>query len=202
MKAFAYLCTVALFLLMAATVTIHAQDRQDERNGAKTAQPQDPTRPQEDRQQEQRGRDQSAPDQRSARPEQQRQDETRQQPDRNRQPEPRPETARPDEQRREPAQTNRNEQRPAEHERGRRIDDQRFRSEFGPQHRFHVRRSDIENRRQPVFAYGGYTFQLAEPWPVEWSYDDDCYIDYTDDDYYLYDPMHPGMRVALIIIGG
>ncbi|HEY1800526.1 MAG TPA: hypothetical protein VGG46_06275 [Terriglobales bacterium] len=53
---------------------------------------------------------------------------------------------------------------------------------------------------QPRFQYSGYWFAFAQPWPVDWSYDDDCYIDYVDDGYYLFDPVHPGIRIAVNVI--
>ncbi|PYV81335.1 MAG: hypothetical protein DMG93_15785 [Acidobacteria bacterium] len=117
----------------------------------------------------------------------------------------RPATARPQEE-------NRREQRPEEHvdrdrqqhpmqaQRGKRIPDDRFRSSFGRQHHFHVDRTRIVNVSQPIVVYGGYQFQLVDAWPADWSYDDDCYIDYVDDGYYLFDVMHPGMRIAVFVI--
>jgi hypothetical protein len=85
-------------------------------------------------------------------------------------------------------------------ERGQRIPDEKFRASFGREHRFHVRREEIINRPQPVIVYGGYNFQLVDAWPAEWSYDDDVYVDYVDDGYYLFDPIHPGFRIAVIVI--
>jgi len=85
--------------------------------------------------------------------------------------------------------------------RGQRIPDDRFRSSFGREHHFHVERARIINQAQPEFVYSGYTFELADPWPAEWSYDDDCYIDYVDGDYYLYDAYHPGIRILVFVIG-
>jgi hypothetical protein len=90
--------------------------------------------------------------------------------------------------------------RQARGQRGRHIPDQQFRTSFGQQHRFHVRREQIVNSPQPVIVYGGYNFQLMEPWPSEWSYDDDVYIDYVDDGYYLFDPIHPSFRIAVFVI--
>jgi len=52
---------------------------------------------------------------------------------------------------------------------------------------------------QPTFGYGGYTFVLVNPWPSEWVYTDDCYIDYIDGEYFLFDALHPDVRVALFI---
>jgi hypothetical protein len=86
-------------------------------------------------------------------------------------------------------------------QRGQRIPDEKFRASFGREHRFHVRREEIINRPQPVIIYGGYNFQLVDAWPAEWSYDDDVYVDYVDDGYYLFDPIHPGFRIAVIVIG-
>jgi hypothetical protein len=54
----------------------------------------------------------------------------------------------------------------------------------------------------PRFYYQGYWFELLDPWPAGWGYNDDCYIDYMDDGYYLFDPMYPGVRVAVIVISG
>ena len=36
---------------------------------------------------------------------------------------------------------------------------------------------------RPQFQYGGYSFVLADAWPADWSYDDDCYIDYIDGEF-------------------
>lgn len=90
--------------------------------------------------------------------------------------------------------------RPGNH-RGARIPQERFRASFGREHHFHVERARIINQAQPEFIYSGYTFQLAQPWPAEWSYDDDCYVDYVDDDYYLFDAYHPGFRILVFVIG-
>jgi hypothetical protein len=84
--------------------------------------------------------------------------------------------------------------------RGQRIPEERFRSSFGREHRFHVERARIINRAQPEFVYSGYTFELSDPWPAEWSYDDDCYIDYIDGDYYMFDAYHPGIRILVFVI--
>lgn len=97
--------------------------------------------------------------------------------------------------------TRREDQRDA-HGQRERIPDNRFRTSFGPQHHFRVNRTLIVNQSQPEFVYSGYTFQLADPWPAEWAFDDDCYVDYVDDDYYLFDAYHPGVRILVFVIGG
>jgi hypothetical protein len=83
--------------------------------------------------------------------------------------------------------------------RGRRIPDDQFRTHFGREHHFHVQREQVVNVSQPVVVYGGYSWQLAEPWPSDWSYDDDCYIDEVDGEYFLFDAFHPGVRIAVFI---
>jgi hypothetical protein len=79
------------------------------------------------------------------------------------------------------------------------IPDEKFRANFGRQHTFVVNRPVVV-QGQPQFVYGGYTFVFVDPWPVEWAYTDDCYIDYIDGDYFLFDVLHPGVRVALFVV--
>ena len=79
------------------------------------------------------------------------------------------------------------------------IPDDRFRSAFGRTHTFAVR-PVVVSAGQQGFLYGGYTFVFLDPWPEDWGYSDDCYVDYMDGDYYLYDLLHPGMRVALFVV--
>lgn len=78
---------------------------------------------------------------------------------------------------------------------GRRIPDDRFRSNFGREHRFHIQRSD--DRR---FQYGGYAFEYTQEWPSVWSYGDDLYIEEVDGQYYLCDYEHPEVRVIVILV--
>lgn len=75
-----------------------------------------------------------------------------------------------------------------------RIPDDRFRAGFGSGHRFHVRRGERE------FGFGGFRFEFVDPWPAAWSYDDDCYIEFIDGEYYLVDAIHPGVRVLVIVV--
>ncbi|HSC44975.1 MAG TPA: hypothetical protein VLC94_04055 [Candidatus Acidoferrum sp.] len=92
-----------------------------------------------------------------------------------------------------------NRQQPQErsHGRGQRIPEERFRVSFGREHHFRV--THHEDRR---FQYGGYYFELAEPWPADWIYDDDCIIESDGDDYYLVDIVHPERRVLVIVVEG
>lgn len=79
------------------------------------------------------------------------------------------------------------------------IPDDQFRQRFGRQHTVVINRPVIVEG-QPRFQYGGYWFVIYDPWPAEWAYTDQCYIDYEDGDYYLFDLMHPGVRVALFVV--
>lgn len=76
----------------------------------------------------------------------------------------------------------------------RRIREEDFHSHFGREHHFRVARRD--DRR---FQYSDYWFEYSQPWPVDWSYDDDVYVDEIDGEYYLIDPIHPGIRLLVIV---
>ncbi|MGH9686650.1 MAG: hypothetical protein ACRD5K_06120 [Candidatus Acidiferrales bacterium] len=77
-----------------------------------------------------------------------------------------------------------------------RISDEHYRASFGRQHRFHVSRSDYQHH---MFRYGGYSFRFVDPWPPAWAYGDPVYVVYVDGGYYMYDPVHPGLRITLTI---
>jgi hypothetical protein len=82
------------------------------------------------------------------------------------------------------------------------IPDSQFKTKFGHQHSFAVNRVVTETTivpRQTQFVYEGYTFVFLDPWPAAWMFTDDCYIDYVDDQYFLFDPLHPEIRVALLV---
>ncbi len=79
------------------------------------------------------------------------------------------------------------------------IPDEKFRASFGRQHAFAVK-SPVIVEGQPRFQYTGYWFEIIDPWPTGWAYTDDCYIDYVDGDYFLFDVLHPGVRVALFVV--
>jgi hypothetical protein len=82
---------------------------------------------------------------------------------------------------------------------GARISDEKFHSNFGRPHTFVVHKTTIVEG-QPRFQYGGYWFSLVDVWPGDWAYTDDCYIDYIDGEYFLFDLRHPGMRIALFVV--
>ena len=84
------------------------------------------------------------------------------------------------------------------------IPDPQFKANFGKQHSFTVNRvitttTVVPNQTRFVFA--GYTFIFLDPWPAEWLLTDDCYVDFVDDEYFLFDVLHPRVRVALFVVG-
>ena len=79
-----------------------------------------------------------------------------------------------------------------------RIPDDRFRASFGREHRFHLNRSDFEGGSRR-FQYGGFWFNVLDPWPVGWLYTDDVYVDYINGGYFLCNPVHPGVYISISI---
>jgi hypothetical protein len=87
---------------------------------------------------------------------------------------------------------------------GKKIPDKDLKAHFGQSHKFAVKQVITTTRivpNQTRFVYSGYSFVFVDPWPMGWGFDDDCYIDYVDGGYYIFDPFHPGIRVALMIAG-
>ncbi len=177
--------TTALFLLLGTSA--FAMQSQDDKDKPKPA-PKEQPRKEEPRKQDQPDRDRNRPQQ----------DRDRQDRDRTR-----------DQQRNQPQRDDRNRiqaQERGEHSgrqsagRGRRIPDDRFRSSFGREHSFHVQRGGGGGGGDQRFQYGGYWFEYTDAWPDDWGYDDNFYIDYVDDDYYLYDRRHPGVRILVIVV--
>jgi len=212
MKIFGTLCTLALFLFLIAPTPGYSQD-QDKPN-----QPQDEQKKDNDKakQDDKMKQDEKAkPEDKMARPDEGkrneapsagRQDERQNQPEVNRPQEQqqrndsREQQQRPMDNDHRAAQGNDRDHNQNAGNRGRRIPDDQFRTHFGSQHRFHVQRNQIVNVSQPVVVYGGYSFQLVDAWPADWSYDDDCYIDYIDGEYFLFDVLHPGIRIAVFVV--
>jgi hypothetical protein len=213
MKIFGTLCTVALFLFLIAPTPGYSQDRDENRPNQqdeqrpkdndkgkredKAARPDDSRRndnPNMGRQDDRKQPEANRPDEQQQRERQQRDQERNQ---RERRP---AEQQRPMDNDRRAAQGNDRERNQHAGNRGRRIPDDQFRTHFGREHRFHVQREQVVNVSQPVVVYSGYSWQLAEPWPSDWSYDDDCYIDEIDGEYFMFDDLHPGIRIAVFII--
>lgn len=79
-----------------------------------------------------------------------------------------------------------------------RIPEQHFQEHFGKEHYFRFHRPVVVDHRSR-FRSGGYWFELIDPLPVGWGYDE-FDVDYVDDQYYLYDPVHPGMRIVVNVV--
>jgi len=77
-----------------------------------------------------------------------------------------------------------------------RIPDDRYKSNFGREHTFHVSRGDYGNRS---FQYGGYSFAFVDAWPSNWLYTQDVYVVEINGAYYLCNAMYPGVNIALRI---
>ena len=87
---------------------------------------------------------------------------------------------------------------------GYRIPDDRYGRYFGQGHRFRINSLPlVVVGGYPRFQYGGFWFSVVDPWPEYWSnnwYDnDDVYIDYSGDGYYLYNRRYPRDRIALTV---
>jgi len=82
------------------------------------------------------------------------------------------------------------------HNGGGRIPDDRFRANFGQEHRFHVNQADYSNRR---FQYGGYWFGFVGVWPGNWLYTQDVFVVEIDGVYYLCNANYPGVNIALSV---
>jgi len=87
---------------------------------------------------------------------------------------------------------------------GYRVPDARFRSYFGHDHFFRISGLPmVFVGGYPRFQYDGYWVTFVDPWPENWNplwyENDDAYIDYTGDGYYLYDRAHPGIGIAVTI---
>jgi hypothetical protein len=87
---------------------------------------------------------------------------------------------------------------------GYRIPENHYHAYFGPNHGFRIHSLPmVVIGGYPRFQYGGYWFSLVDPWPEYWSNNwyenDDMYVDYYGDGYYLYNRRHPGNRIAISV---
>jgi hypothetical protein len=200
MKIFASLTAATLFLFLFSLVPSYSQDRDEARPQAQEDKVKDKVkdkdkdkgaRPNEGR------RDDDRPGMR--------QEEHREPAAARPQEEPRPkEQQREDRDRHDQHQMDRNNQAHPEHaKQGKRIPDDRFRANFGHEHRFRARQVITTTTIVPGqtrFVYSGYSFIFIDAWPAEWAFDDECYVDYIDGEYFLINPFHPGFRVAVMVV--
>jgi flagellar motor protein MotB len=189
MKLIEALSTALLFLLPVAIVPAYAQKEHEEEKQPQQKQQQakpaqQPKQAQRQQQAKPAQQQQRAQRQQQAKPAQQQQRAQQQQ-----QAKPAQQQQRPERQQ----QANR-EQPAASHGR---IPDDRFRASFGREHSFHVNRSDFEGSRR--FQYGGFWFNVLDPWPVGWLYTDNVYVDYINGGYFLCNPVHPGVYISINI---
>ena len=79
---------------------------------------------------------------------------------------------------------------------GGRIPADRYKANFGQEHRFRVSQADYSNRR---FQYGGYWFGFEGAWPSNWLYTQDVYVVEIDGAYYLCNVNYPGVNIMLSV---
>jgi hypothetical protein len=79
---------------------------------------------------------------------------------------------------------------------GGRIPEDRYKANFGQEHRFRVNQADYSSRR---FQYGGYWFGFVGVWPSNWLYTQDVYVVDINGVYYLCNANYPGVNIALVV---
>ena len=87
---------------------------------------------------------------------------------------------------------------------GYRIPDDRLRGYFGPNHGFRIQGLPfMVVGGYPRFQYQGYWLSVVDPWPANWGNDwydnDQVYVSYVDNGYYLYNRGYPGVGIAVSI---
>lgn len=216
MKSVGSICTGVLLLLLGAFTPTHArQEQQQETKPAKQDQQAKPEK-QQKKQEQAKGQQRQQQDQgkQQQRAQKQQQDQNRQQQQRERQvsqPSQKRERVQPGQQR-EVWQQHRARNWQSEHRdwqqrggyNGYRIPEDRYRVRFGPNHWFRIHRYPMElYGGYPRFRYGGFWFGFMDPWPEYWSdnwYDnDDVYIVYSEDGYYLFNRRYPRDRISITV---
>ena len=161
--------------------------QEEPRKGQKQEKPQEkaPEKPKQEPDKKPQDRDRAKPAQQN--------DRSQQQEEHNRTPQPKPaqqqERAQQQAQHGHPSQPSH-----TDHPNVRRVPEQQYRASFGREHHFHVQRRD--DRR---FQYSGFWFQYSEPWPGDWDYNDDIYIEDVDGEYYMFNQRRPGVRILVIV---
>jgi flagellar motor protein MotB len=175
-----FISTAVLSLTLVAAAPMYAQEQQDEQK----AKPEEKkAQPEKSAKQEQKPAAQQEKNAKQGEKSAQQQDKNTKQEEKSAQQQQRTPQAKPEQQ----AQR-------ASGNRGGRIPDDRFKSNFGREHTFHVSEGDYRNHR---FQYGGYWFVFSDPWPSNWLYTQDVYVIEIDGVYYLCNAMYPGINIAL-----
>jgi hypothetical protein len=81
-----------------------------------------------------------------------------------------------------------------QHAGGGRIPADRYKANFGSEHRFRVSQGEFRSGR---FQYGGYWFGFGGAWPSNWLYTQDVYVVEINGMYYLCNPMYPGVNLVI-----
>jgi type IV secretory pathway VirB10-like protein len=189
MKRIGMISTVVLSLALGVAASAFAQEQRDqqEEQKAKPAQEEKKAQPEKSTKQEQKP---AAQKEKAAKPEEK---NAQQQSKDTRNAEKQP----AQQQHAQQAQPEKQEQR-ASGNAGARIPDDRFKANFGEQHRFRVTQADYSRDRR--FQYGGYWFGFADAWPSNWLYTQDVFVIEINGVYYLCNPMFPGVNIALNIV--
>src|SRR3984893_9614229 len=87
---------------------------------------------------------------------------------------------------------------------GYRIPEDRYRGDFGPDHVFRIYSYPVVVvGGYPRFQYGGFWFSVVDPFQEylagHWYDNDDVYIDYSGDGYYMYNRRYPRDRIAITV---
>jgi hypothetical protein len=75
----------------------------------------------------------------------------------------------------------------------RRIEPETFRRSFGKEHTFRIKEGNSR------FRQSGYDFRLVDPWPQNWTYDQDVYVEMVNGTYFLCNTANPGVNVQIMI---
>ena len=180
---------VSLFLCASAPASPFQEPDKDKQQEPEKQKPEERPKPEKGRPADTERRPQQ---QEEKKPNEERKSEPNRQPQEN--PSERDRAAHQDNNRQEHGQSNGRLSERTGHHNSYRIPDDRFRASFGSGHRFHVRRGER------AFNFGGFSLQLVDPWPADWSYDDDVYIEYIDGEYYLVDAERPRLRVLVVVV--
>ena len=178
MKLIRVISTAVLSLAIGIALPAFAQDHEQEEQKAKPAQDEKKAQPEKSAKQEEKP---VAQQEKNSKPE-----------ERNAQQE---KSIKPEEKNAQQAKPGQPVQRAANNGGGR-IPEDRYRANFGQEHRFRVSQGDYNNRR---FQYGGYWFGFEGAWPSNWLYTQDVYVVEINGLYYLCNPMYPGVNIALIV---